>query len=505
MQEKTLHVVFGNQLFPIDQIHRIYEAKAKPLFFMAETQELCSYFRFHKHKLILFLASMRSYRDMLRKNGFEVIYTELTSDSYEQILGRQIQKTGCKILATWEVEDHFMEDRLQNLAKAQDIELRIHISPMFVHTRLHFKNYLESVKKPFMKTFYERSRKQLNILMDTSGKPLGGRFSFDDENRKRLPKAIEIPNRLHLQPKAANQSNHVRDVSQIINQTFPSHPGETADFWLPTTRSGWMKHLIEFTDQYFTRFGDYEDAISTRDPFLFHSVLSPGLNLGLITPDDVIQTALTAFRENQNSSLRIPLNSVEGFIRQILGWREFIRGIYHHYDEHQRTSNFWNHNRPLTQKWYTGSTGIPPVDDAIKKALKFGYNHHIERLMILSNTMLLAEIKPQLVHRWFMEMYVDSSDWVMGPNVYGMGQFSDGGVFATKPYICGSNYILKMSDYKKGDWCEVLDSLYWTFILKHRSFYEKNPRMSVMVKALDKIKPDRLSRMMLLAENFRKT
>ena len=175
----------------------------------------------------------------------------------------------------------------------------------------------------------------------------------------------------------------------------------------------------------------------------------------------------------------IPMNSLEGYVRQVIGWREFIRGIYHNFDEVQSKSNFWNHKRKLNENWYTGNTGIPPLDDAIKKANRFGYCHHIERLMIISNIMLLSQIHPQEVFKWFMEMFVDSSDWVMGPNVYGMAQFSDGGIFATKPYICGSNYLLKMSNYKKGDWCNEVDGLYWGFINNNRDFFAKNPRMSL--------------------------
>jgi deoxyribodipyrimidine photolyase-related protein len=188
-----------------------------------------------------------------------------------------------------------------------------------------------------------------------------------------------------------------------------------------------------------------------------------------------------------------------------MGWREFVRGIYQNFSEEQDKRNFFNHQRKLTHHWYDGTTGLPPVDDAIKKAQKYGYCHHIERLMILSNVMLLSELHPHEVHKWFMEMFIDSADWVMGPNVYGMGQFSDGGIFATKPYISGSNYILKMSDYKKGEWSEVWDGLFWRFIGKNKVFLSKNPRLNMMVKTLEKMEANKKKRLLSLAQDFIET
>jgi deoxyribodipyrimidine photolyase-related protein len=194
-----------------------------------------------------------------------------------------------------------------------------------------------------------------------------------------------------------------------------------------------------------------------------------------------------AIAEKQN----IPLASLEGFIRQIIGWREFVRGIYQNFSEQQDNSNFWNHQNKLSQAWYTGETGVPQLDLTIQKVIRYGYCHHIERLMVLGNLMLLLEIHPREAHKWFMEMFVDSSDWVMGPNVYGMALFSDGGIFATKPYICGSNYWRKMSKAKPGEWCDGVDGLYWGFIDKNKAFFSKNPRLSMMAKTIDKMDPAR--------------
>ena len=265
-------------------------------------------------------------------------------------------------------------------------------------------------------------------------------------------------------------------------------------------RQGYLDLLDQFLEKGLSNFGDYQDAISDRSAFLFHSSLSPGMNLGLITPDEVLKKCISYYHQHLGPE---SLNSLEGFVRQILGWREFVRGIYQSFSEIQEEENFFDHRRRLSAHWYKGTTGVLPLDDAIKKAVKYGYNHHIERLMVISNMMLLCEIDPREVHRWFMEMYVDSSDWVMGPNVYGMGQFSDGGIFATKPYFCGSNYILKMSSYKKGEpWCEIMDGLYWRFIERNKSFMSKNPRLNMMVKTLEKMDGARKSRIFKPAEEF---
>ncbi len=285
----------------------------------------------------------------------------------------------------------------------------------------------------------------------------------------------------------------------LVEAIFPDHPGSSENFWLPVTLNESKIWLDRFIRDRLENFGTYQDAITNKSDFVFHSILSPMINAGLLTPDMVADQILSAFAK---SGKAISLNSVEGFIRQVIGWREFVRGIYQNFDEVQTKTNFWNHQGQLQDCWYTGQTGIPVLDDAIKKAERWGYNHHIERLMVVSNMMLLCEVHPQQVYKWFMEMFVDSSDWVMGPNVYGMGQFSDGGIFATKPYICGSNYYLKMSHYPKGEWCETVDGLYWRFIANHRSFYESNPRMGMMVKILDNMDKTKKQNIFKKAESF---
>ena len=308
----------------------------------------------------------------------------------------------------------------------------------------------------------------------------------------KLPKNILAPK----YPKIL-ETKHTKYLKPIIEKNFKDHPGSTNNFWLATEYDDVIKLLNFFIKEKSNLFGDYEDAVSQKDNILFHSALSPYINLGLITPELIIEKIL-----NFHKKKKIKLNSLEGYVRQIIGWREFMRGVYQGYSEQMETKNFFKQKRKMKSSWYDGSTGLPPLDYAIKNALTHGWSHHIERLMILSNLMNLCEIKPNYVYKWFMEMFVDSSDWVMVPNVYGMGLFSDGGIFATKPYICGSSYMLKMMDFKKGEWCNIMDGLYWRFINRNRTFFLKNPRLSMMVSVFDKMKTERKNLILPAAEKF---
>ncbi len=361
---------------------------------------------------------------------------------------------------------------------------------MFLTSRDEFKNYLKNTKKPFMANFYKINRKKLNILMKKDGTPKGEKWSFDDENRKKLPSHINVPD--ILKPKI---TDHTKKLKIFIENNFKNHPGDTNNFWLPTTRHESIKLLDDFLKNKINLFGDYEDAVSHKSNFLFHSALSPVINLGLITPQEILEK-IKLFEK------KIKINSLEGYIRQIIGWREFMRGIYQNFDETMENKNFFNHKNKMKPSWYKGTTGLEPLDYSIKNALKYGWTHHIERLMILANIMNMCRIHPREVYRWFMEMFVDSSDWVMKPNVYGMGLFSDGGIFATKPYICGSSYFLKMMDFKKGDWCNIMDGLYWNFINNNRNFFLKNPRLSMMVSIYDKMNSDRKKIILKSAKDF---
>ncbi len=502
---KKVFVVLGNQLFPWAELQKQGKDPTTPRYFIAEDYELCTFTKHHQQKIVLFLAAMRSYRDELRGHGCTVHYESLEDQAgaqlrtkYETKLERYLDETkslDCDELIVWEIEDKWFEQRIEDFAERKGLKLTVLSSPMFVTPRKAFAEYVEDCDgKPFMARFYERQRKRLDLLLTKDGKPTGGRWSFDDENRKKLPGKVEVPETRWAEP-----TEHVRAVQALVKDRFVDHPGDADGFWLPTTRRQALAWLRAFLNERFRGFGPYEDALSDRDPVLFHSVLSPMMNLGLITPGEIVGRAVEHADEHG-----IPINSLEGFVRQVIGWREFIRGVYQHYDDTHERKNFWGHTRTLKPCWYDGTTGLRPLDDVIKKALNFGWTHHIERLMVMGNLFNLCEVHPRQAYAWFMDMFVDSSDWVMAPNVYGMGLMSDGGVFATKPYVCGSNYLVKMSDCytKSEDWCEVLDGLYWRFVDHHRDFFEGNARLSVMLGTLNKMDDERKHRIFTKAGKF---
>ena len=489
IEMKKLFLILGNQLFNPNFLSKY---KQDHIFYMAEDYGLCSYEKHHKHKIIFFLSCMRSFRDELTEKGFKIIYkkidendfkTEYTIKLKEEMMKRDIQE-----ISAFEIEDKVFEERILNFCK--DLKLNYISSPQFLTKREEFKKYLLTVKKPFMANFYKSQRIKYKILVDEQNKPIGDKWSFDNENRKKMPKNIDIPKKFKFY-----ETQHTKDLKGIVDELFKENPGNVEDFWIGTTREDSIKFFQYFLKFKFNLFGDYEDAVDQRDNILFHSALSPLINIGLIVPEEILSKL-------KDLQVKVNINSYEGYVRQIIGWREFIRGLYRRYSDEFEEKNFFNHKRKMKSTWYHGTTGIPPLDHSIKNAIKYGWAHHIERLMILSNIMNLAGIHPKNIYKWFMEMFIDSSEWVMVPNVYGMGLFSDGGIFATKPYICGSAYFLKMMDFKKGEWCDVMDGLYWNFIHRNRDFFLKNPRLSMMVRVLDKMKEDRKKRIFDRAKKF---
>ncbi|HAZ79040.1 MAG TPA: cryptochrome/photolyase family protein [Porticoccaceae bacterium] len=492
MSTNTLLVILGNQLFPVEAIVNVGADRI----FMAEDLGLCTYERHHKLKILMFLAAMREKRDELKAANCHVGYVDIEhptfDDSYEDKLAAHMLANGITNLTLFEIEDKDFELRIKAFAEQQNVVLTILPSPMFLLDREDFLAFNGKSKTLRMGNFYKEVRRKLKLLMDDQQNPLGGKWSFDEDNRKKIPKGLTLPKQYQ-----SATSKYVAPLKAIIESKFANHPGQMNHVWMPLNRRDALAQIDYFLAVKFENFGIYEDAILQNDTFMFHSALSPSLNMGLITPVDIIDKVL-AYTEKQD----VPINSVEGFLRQIIGWREFIRGVYQHHGESQLESNFFNFSGSLNASWYSGETGIPPLDDAITFSNQYGYTHHINRLMVISNLMTLCEVHPKEVYRWFMEMYVDSSEWVMTPNVFGMGTFADGGIFATKPYICGSNYILKMSDYKKGDWCHTVDGLYWRFVSRNLGLLKNNPRLSFMRKTLENMKDERRVLIFDAAEDF---
>jgi deoxyribodipyrimidine photolyase-related protein len=481
-------------LFP----HQLFEIKYLPKndqdITLIEEDLFFKQYRFHKQKLVFHRASMKHYEDYLNLNGYRVTYIE-SFDSKADI--RNFLKfTSLQS----DVDIHFIDpvddwlsSRIKGSAASLALKVVFHESPMFLNSNAELKAYFENRKRYFQTDFYINQRKKRSILLDSKNKPLGGKWSFDAENRNKYPKnkkpvSIEFPNR----------SNHHVDACKWVEKYFSENYGDlNFPNYYPLTHESAKTWLSNFFSERFHDFGKYEDAIVANESFLNHSILSPLLNSGLLTPSDIISEVIDFLNEND-----IPLNSSEGFIRQIIGWREFVRGVYTFSGRYERTRNYWNFKRKIPAGFWNGTTGIEPIDNTIGKILKTGYCHHIERLMVIGNFMLLCEFDPDEVYIWFMEMFVDSYDWVMVPNVYGMSQFADGGLFSTKPYISGSNYILKMSDYPRGDWQKIWDALFWRFMDVHRDFFLGNPRLGMLIKTFDKKSDESKSEIHSIAQTF---
>lgn len=442
--------------------------------FLVEEPLLLTYNPIHRAKLVLHKLSMDAYQNQLEKSGFDVIRLRIADHPKTEDVFHRLKREGVNSLHSVDTTDDYLEQEIAN----SGIRRIWYESPLFLLEKEEAKTRFARSKR-FMASFYKQLRKDRNILIDKQGDPVGGKWSFDEDNRRKIPKGTALPEDIEV------YSTDDTKEAAIWTETLDAEMYGDAVCWLPYTHESAEKYLKDFLRFRFREFGPYEDAMTGRGVRLWHSALSPLLNIGLLTPQQVLNTALEYAAHNET-----PLNSLEGFVRQILGWREFIRASYETDGANMRNRNFWGHRRNLPHSFWTGKTRIDPVDHVIKTAHRFGYTHHIERLMVMGNFMLLSQLHPDDVYRWFMGMYLDAYDWVMVPNVYGMSQFADGGSFATKPYISGANYIRKMSDFQRGDWEDVWTALYWTFIDNHIDVFKNNHRLSMMPRMLARMKDE---------------
>jgi deoxyribodipyrimidine photolyase-related protein len=452
-------------------------------------------YRFHQQKLLLHRSTMQMYADYLIQQGYELRYIPATSaDCDVRKLLVSIASAGIRELHYAEVVDDWLQQRLVAGAVEQGIKLQEYPSPNFIENPADVTDFFDRRKSYKQTDFYVDRRKHHQILLDPAGKPVGGQWTYDVDNRLKFPKDRSAP-----VVNLPGLNDHVREAQTYISQHFGGNYGSVAQpfpaGFYPTTYAEADAWLEDFLTVRFADFGAYEDALVLEETILHHSVLSPLLNIGLLSPRQIIDAALARIDE-------VPLNSLEGFIRQIMGWREFMRITYARRGRSQRTRNYWGFTKKIPESFWNGTTGILPLDATIKKTIESGYCHHIERLMVAGNFMLLCEFDPDEVYRWFMEMFVDAYDWVMVPNVYAMSQFADGGGMCTKPYISGSNYLMKMSNFKKGDWQPIWDGLFWRFMDVHREFFLSNPRLGMLVRTFDKMAPEKQQQHLLAADRF---
>lgn len=489
---KTTALVFPHQLF----VHNLAVIKANFVYLVEENLFFKQY-SFHKQKLAFHRASLKFYQDYLQKKKKQVVYIESNSELSDiRKLIPNLKQNGFDEIHFTEVVDDWLEKRIIKSAELAEMKIQQFKSPMLLNSKEDLTKFFKGRKRYSQTDFYIHQRKRLNVLIDDDKTPVGGKWTYDSDNRLKYPANKKPP-----KVKFPAINKYSREAIEYVQKNFPNNYGVINEhFNYPVTFEESKKWFQQFLETRFEEFGDYEDAIVANESILNHSLITPMLNVGLLTPDYILKTTL-AYAGKKN----IPLNSLEGFIRQIIGWREFIRAVYELKGIEQRTKNYWNFKRKIPARFWKGETGIEPLDITIKKVIETGYCHHIERLMVIGNFMLLSEFDPNEVYRWFMELFIDAYDWVMVPNVYGMSQFADGGLMSTKPYISGSNYLMKMSDYKKGDWQLIWDGLFWQFMDKHRSFFLSNTRLGMLIRTFDKMSEERKNVLLSAAEKYLKT
>ncbi len=484
-------IVFPHQLFEnsilFSTCHTIY---------LVEEWLFFKQYNFHKSKLIFHRASMKGYESYLLSLNIKVVYIESGHVHADiRVLIPFLKSEGHSEFTYIDTTDNWLEQRIANASAKVNMVCQRLNTPMFLNIPAANLAFFENRKRMFQTDFYKHQRVLRKVLIENGKDPVGGKWTFDDENRLKYPKG-KIPPKTQ----ALKENLFYTEAVAYINQHFSSNYGSAnPSIIYPTNFEEskiWLKHFLE---DRFSEFGAYEDAIVSKEIILHHSVLTPMLNAGLLTPEYLLNETIQYAKIHE-----IPMNSLEGFVRQIIGWREFIRAVYELRGNEERSKNYWKFSRKIPSSFWNGTTGIVPIDITIKKILETGYCHHIERLMVLGNFMLLCEFDPNEVYRWFMEMFIDAYDWVMVPNVYGMSQFADGGIMSTKPYISGSNYLMKMSDYQKGEWQPIWDALFWRFMHVHRDFFLQNPRLGMLIKSFDKMPEAKQSLHLKTAENYLK-
>ncbi len=438
---------------------------------------------YHRKKLILLLSAMRHYAEALRYNGYQVEYIQ--AESTVAGLRQHIDVCQPNLLITMAAAEYsgrlFQETML---AKRLGVPTEVLPNTQFLVGRYDPYTNRSAGKRVVMEHFYRAMRRHFDILMEEDGKPVGDQWNFDKDNRKPLPKGgLQSPMPIRFEP-----DEITCDVTDIVN-SFDHGSGSTEGFALAVTHEQAQAALGDFIANRFAEFGPYEDAMSSHNGVLFHSILSPYLNIGLLEPLDVIQRAERAYKDG-----KAPINSVEGFVRQILGWREYIYWQYWQQMPGLLRANSWGHRRPMPQLFWDGETELACLRTVVERLLDDGYSHHIERLMVICNFCMLTGIDPSAVNEWFLSFYIDAYEWVVAPNVIGMGLNADGGQTATKPYVASANYINKMSDYcagcrynpkqRTGDDACPYNYLYWNFLLENEETLRANPRLGPAVLGL---------------------
>ncbi len=485
---KKLVLILGDQL-DLESAALIDFDAAKDQIFMVESTHEAQYVWSHRAKIALFLSAMRHFAQSLEGLGYPLTYVRNSSLSIVGALKEKILQDKITHLVCIEPGEWRLKQEIEALADELRIQLDMREDKHFFCTQKEFKVWAADKKELRLEYFYRLMRKKHNILIDADGNPEGGQWNFDQDNRKPYPK--KGPGIIG-EPMLFAPDDITQEVIHFVNKTYPDHPGSLEEFRWPVTRTQALEALQYFVEYRLRNFGVYQDAMWTNTPYGWHSILSSSLNLKLLNPREVISAVLDAWKKYS-----LDLSTVEGFIRQILGWREFVRGMYYLDMPQMAQDNYYNHQNPLPQWYWSGKTHMACMQDAIGQTLDYGYAHHIQRLMVTGNFALLAELLPAAVCEWYLAIYVDAIEWVELPNTAGMALFANGGRFTSKPYIASGAYIKRMSNYcdscqykpdvRYGDSACPMTTLYWNFLIKHREQFESSPRTRLMTANLKRI------------------
>ena len=503
---RRLVVVLGDQLNADSAVFDTFD-KSQDLIWMAEVADESTHVWTHKARIALFLSAMRHFRDSMLKAGYTVDYHQLDEGANETLaegLDAAIRRHRPAEVMMVHAGEWRVQEQIGQAARSAGASLQVLDDRHFYSSPEEFAQHASGRKALRLEYFYRELRKKHNVLLD-DGKPVGGKWNYDADNRETFGR--DGPGKLPSPPKFRSHGP-TQEVLELVEQRFAKHPGSLEHFNWPTTPGQAERALADFIEHRLPRFGQYQDAIWTDEPFLYHSLLASSLNLKLLNPRQVVQAAEEAYRAGH-----VPLASAEGFIRQILGWREYVRGIYWHLMPEYLDRNALGATNPLPDFYWTGDTNMHCLGSVLKQTLDHGYAHHIQRLMVTGLFALLLGVDPKQVHQWYLAEYVDAVEWVELPNTLGMSQYADGGIMASKPYCASGNYINRMSNFCQhcpfdpskahGDDACPFTTLYWDFLARNQKRLAGNNRMTMQLNNLKRKKPVERKKILAQAEILR--
>ena len=472
---------------------------------MCEVAEEACYVPHHKQKLTFIFSAMRHFAAELQNDGITVNYSTINSSSnsgsFTGEVKRALKKYACSKIIVTEPGEWRVLEMLKTWQDSLKVTVEIRPDSRFLCSIDQFRQWAETQKQLRMENFYRYMRRQTGWLMD-NGKPVGGKWNYDQANRKALPKTVSVPKRKNIEIDSITQ-----EVIEFVTKQFPDNPGEIEPFNWAVTRTEAKSVLKTFINTYLENFGQFQDAMKTDEDFLFHSLVSPYINIGLLNPREVCEAVLKAGKDKA-----LPIETIEGFIRQILGWREYVRGIYWLKMPGYVETNTFEANRPLPDFFWTADTKLFCLHQSIKATLKNAYAHHIQRLMVIGNFSLLTGLNPEAVEQWYLGVYADAFEWVELPNTHGMVLYADEGLLASKPYAASGAYIHRMSDYcqhchysvkeKNGKNACPFNYLYWYFLDNNRDRLSKNQRLAMPYRTLAKMTKEKIKMINQDAEDF---